>query len=131
MPPSADEVGQQESLLNLDPILQEGSGARKKSPKGKKKKRKDESPTEGDTAKAGRGGEGRETGLDRKMYVSRDIYGHIAPNTRRRQRWHIDRFADVDIIGRSLLQVSSRNSTKLKPSDRLLQRQLRRRLRHR
>ena len=73
MPPSADEAGQQESLLNLDPVFQEGSGARKKSPKEKKKKKKDGSLAEEDAARADKGDDGTEAELDGKMYVP-DIY---------------------------------------------------------
>ncbi len=113
MPPSADEAGQQESLLNLDPVFQEGSGTtRKKSPKGKKKKRKDESPAEEDVAKAGKGGDAMEVGLDKKVYVYRhpDVF------------WPVQRrLADTDVLGHNLLQASSRSSTRLKPSSRLLQ----------
>lgn len=74
MPPSADEAGQQESLLNLDPVLQEGSGTKRKLLKEKKKKRKDEPPAEEDAAKAGEGGDNTEAGADKKVYVYRHLH---------------------------------------------------------
>lgn len=48
----------------------------------------------------------------------------------RRHRWHIDCLADAGILGRNLLQASSRDSTKPRPSDRQLQKQLRRQPSH-
>ncbi len=71
MPPLTDQEGQQDSFLNLDPVFQEGSAARRRSPKAKKKKRKDPSPPGEDEATAGKGGSEGATVLEKKLYVQR------------------------------------------------------------
>ncbi len=70
MPLPTDQEGQQESLLNLDPVFQESSAARKGSPKGKKKKRKDPSPGENE-ATAGKVDSEGPAAAEKKLYVQR------------------------------------------------------------
>lgn len=117
--PSSDETGQQESLPNLDPVLQEGSSSsRKKSPKGgKKKKRKDGSPTDEDAAKAGKGGDAMEGGSDKKLYVAMDhqYVPHVGHDP-----ILLSSLLTLLLSGHNLLRVSSRSFTKLKLSSRLL-----------
>ena len=71
MPLPTDQEGQPDSLLNLDPVFQEGSAARKRSPKGRKKKRKDPSPPGEDEAATGKGGSEGAAALEKELYVQR------------------------------------------------------------